>query len=91
MTAMNKPGPSRTPAVFYILLGLFGKKRDGYDIVQQVEPGSGAAVKVGPGTLHGSLDRMIEARLGGETRYAGPAQDLLQAHDAWTGDVEGGN
>ena len=48
---------------FHILLALFGKERHGYDIMQQVKADSGDTVKMGPGTLYGSLDRMIEARL----------------------------
>lgn len=62
---MSKPAPLQplTPAVFHILLALFGKERHGYDIMQQVKADSGDAVKMGPGTLYGSLDRMIEAGL----------------------------
>jgi DNA-binding PadR family transcriptional regulator len=52
-----------TPAVFHILLALFGKERHGYDIMQQVRADSKDAVKMGPGTLYGSLDRMIETGL----------------------------
>lgn len=52
-----------TPAVFHILLALFGKERHGYDIMQQVKTDSDAQVKMGPGTLYGSLDRMIDAGL----------------------------
>jgi DNA-binding PadR family transcriptional regulator len=61
---MGKSGPPPlTPAVFHILLALFGRERHGYDIMQQVKADSGDAVKMGPGTLYGSLDRMIEAGL----------------------------
>jgi DNA-binding PadR family transcriptional regulator len=52
-----------TPAVFHILLALFGEERHGYDIMQQVKEDSAGAVSMGPGTLYGSLDRMIEAGL----------------------------
>jgi DNA-binding PadR family transcriptional regulator len=52
-----------TPAVCHILLALFGKERHGYDIMQQVKADSQGAVKMGPGTLYGSLDRRIEAGL----------------------------
>jgi DNA-binding PadR family transcriptional regulator len=52
-----------TPAVFHILLALFSRERHGYDIMQQVKADSGDTVKMGPGTLYGSLDRMIEAGL----------------------------
>jgi DNA-binding PadR family transcriptional regulator len=62
---MSKSGPQAplTPAVFHILLALFGQERHGYDIMQQVKSDSRGAVKMGPGTLYGSLDRMIEAGL----------------------------
>jgi DNA-binding PadR family transcriptional regulator len=59
----SKPPVPLTPAVFHILLALFGKERHGYDIMQQVKADSKDAVKMGPGTLYGSLDRMIEAGL----------------------------
>jgi DNA-binding PadR family transcriptional regulator len=62
---MMKSGPTvpLTPAVFHILLALFGKERHGYDIMKQVEADSQGATKMGPGTLYGSLDRMIETGL----------------------------
>ena len=60
---MSKSETPLTPAVFHILLALFGKERHGYDIMQQVKADSKDAVKMGPGTLYGSLDRMIEAGL----------------------------
>ena len=59
----SEPPLPLTPAVFHILLALFGKERHGYDIMQQVKADLGDTVKMGPGTLYGSLDRMIEARL----------------------------
>ena len=59
----SKPPLPLTPAVFHILLALFGKERHGYDIMQQVKADSENAVKMGPGTLYGSLDRMMEAGL----------------------------
>jgi DNA-binding PadR family transcriptional regulator len=49
--------------VFHILLALFGKERHGYDIMQQVRTDSQGAMKMGPGTLYGSLDRLIEGGL----------------------------
>ena len=59
----SEPTLPLTPAVFHVLLALFGKERHGYDIMQQVKADSQGAVKMGPGTLYGSLDRMIEAGL----------------------------
>src|SRR5260370_41639693 len=68
----SRPQLPLTPAVFHILLALFGKERHGYDIMQQVRADSGDAVKMGPGTLYGSLDRMIEAGLGGQRNTPPP-------------------
>jgi DNA-binding PadR family transcriptional regulator len=62
MNKSERPLPL-TPAVFHILLALFGRERHGYDIMQQVKVDSGETVKMGPGTLYGSLDRMIDAGL----------------------------
>jgi DNA-binding PadR family transcriptional regulator len=65
MRRMSEPQPTvpLTPAVFHVLLALFGRERHGYDIMQQVKTDSQNAVKMGPGTLYGSLDRMIAAGL----------------------------
>ena len=52
-----------TPAVFYILLALFGKERHGYDIMRQVKEDSQGQFVMGPGTMYGSIDRMMEAGL----------------------------
>jgi DNA-binding PadR family transcriptional regulator len=56
----NKP---LTPAVLHILLALSEKERHGYGIMKQVEADSQGKVNMGPGTLYGSLGRMIEAGL----------------------------
>jgi DNA-binding PadR family transcriptional regulator len=52
-----------TPAVLHILLALSTEERHGYGIMKQVEAESQGKVKMGPGTLYGSLGRMMEARL----------------------------
>jgi DNA-binding PadR family transcriptional regulator len=52
-----------TPAVLHILLALFTQERHGYGIMKEVERDSRSKVKMGPGTLYGSLARMIEAGL----------------------------
>jgi len=56
----NKP---LTPAVLHILLALSTQERHGYGIMKQVESDSQGKVNMGPGTLYGSLGRMIEAGL----------------------------
>ena len=59
----SRPAGPLTPAVFHILLALYARERHGYDIMQQVSEASRGTVKMGPGTLYGSLDRMIAAGL----------------------------
>ena len=61
--AKNKANAPLTPAVLHILLALSIKERHGYGIMKQVESDSQGKVKMGPGTLYGSLGRMIEAGL----------------------------
>jgi DNA-binding PadR family transcriptional regulator len=52
-----------TPAVLHILLALSTQDRHGYGIMKQVRADSQGKVKMGPGTLYGSIGRMIEAGL----------------------------
>jgi len=49
--------------VFHILLALSSGERHGYAIMKQVEADSDGRVAMGPGTLYGSLKRMIDAGL----------------------------
>jgi DNA-binding PadR family transcriptional regulator len=48
---------------FSILLALSGGKKHGYAIMKEVAEADGGSLKMGPGTLYGSLDRMIRAEL----------------------------
>jgi DNA-binding PadR family transcriptional regulator len=48
---------------FYILLSLAIRPRHGYEIMKQVEQDSGGRVVLGPGTLYGSIKRMLQAGL----------------------------
>lgn len=48
-----------TPAVFHILLALADGEKHGYAIMQEVEAISSDQIKMGPGTLYGSIKRMI--------------------------------
>jgi len=61
--ANNKADVPLTPAVLHILLALSTKERHGYGIMKEVEADSEGKVKMGPGTLYGSLGRMIESGL----------------------------
>ena len=49
--------------MLHILLALSTEERHGYGIMKQVESESQGKVKMGPGTLYGSLGRMMEAGL----------------------------
>jgi DNA-binding PadR family transcriptional regulator len=59
----NLPNAPLTPAVLHILLALSARERHGYGIMKEVESDSQGKVKMGPGTLYGSLGRMMEAGL----------------------------
>src|SRR5574341_920110 len=62
MATTNSNSPL-TPAVFHILLALSSGERHGYGIMKQVEVDSQGNVKMGAGTLYGSLKRMLDAGL----------------------------
>ena len=48
-----------TPAMFHILLALADRERHGYHIMREVDERTGGNVKLGPGTLYGSIKRMM--------------------------------
>ena len=48
-----------TPAMFHILLALADSERHGYDIMREVDERTDGSVKLGPGTLYGSIKRML--------------------------------
>ena len=56
-----------TPAVFHILLALVEGPRHGYAIMQEVEALSGGQVSMGPGTLYGTIKRLLRDGLIVET------------------------
>ena len=56
-----------TPAVLHILLALADGERHGYSIMQEVTKRAGSQVKMGPGTLYGSIKRMLADGLIEET------------------------
>jgi DNA-binding PadR family transcriptional regulator len=57
---------SLSPAVFSILLALADGEKHGYAIMKESAAQSPAS-RMGPGTLYGSLDRMVAAGLVEET------------------------
>jgi DNA-binding PadR family transcriptional regulator len=52
-----------TPAVFNILLALADDEKHGYAIMLEVEQNTQGQVTMGPGTLYGSIKRMLAAGL----------------------------
>jgi DNA-binding PadR family transcriptional regulator len=52
-----------TPAVFHILLALADGEKHGYAVMKDVEFQTDGRVKMGPGTLYGSIKRMLAAGL----------------------------
>src|SRR5918911_5009539 len=48
-----------TPAVLQILLALADGERHGYGIMREVEGRTGGETRLGPGTLYGSIKRML--------------------------------
>ena len=52
-----------TPTVFHILLALADQERHGYGIMQEVAAMTHDQMRMGPGTLYGSIKRMLKANL----------------------------
>ena len=52
-----------TPAVYHILLALVDGEKHGYAIMKDVEAQTGGLFKMGPGTLYGSIKRMLAVKL----------------------------
>ena len=58
-----KESESLTPAVFHILLALSVEERHGYGIIKDVLARTNGKLRLGAGTLYGSIKRMSEAGL----------------------------
>jgi DNA-binding PadR family transcriptional regulator len=52
-----------TPAVFYILLSLANGEKHGYEIMKQVREDTRGKVKMGNGTMYGSIKRLLTDKL----------------------------
>lgn len=52
-----------TSAVFHILLALTDQERHGYAIMREVAAATQGHTQLGPGTLYGSIKRLLEANL----------------------------
>jgi DNA-binding PadR family transcriptional regulator len=58
LVLMGIPAP-----VLHILVALADGDRHGYAIMQDIADRTGGAVRLGPGTLYGSIKRMLHDRL----------------------------
>src|SRR3954471_7305960 len=56
-----------TPAIAHILLAVADEDRHGYAVMQEVERMTDGAVRMGPGTLYGTIKRMLAGGLLEET------------------------
>jgi DNA-binding PadR family transcriptional regulator len=52
-----------TPVVLHILLALSDGERHGYAIAQEIEETTDGQIRTGPGTLYGSIQRMLGSAL----------------------------
>ena len=59
----REPHLTVTPVTFQILLTLADGERHGYAIMREVADRTDGAVRLGPGTLYGSLKRLLESDL----------------------------
>ena len=50
-----------TPAVMHVLLSLAGGERHGYAILKEVRLQTSNQIRLGPGTLYGTLQRLMES------------------------------
>jgi len=64
-----------TPAMFALLLALHEEQRHGYALISDVEQLTGGAIRLGPGTLYRSLQRMRVDGLIEELDETGPVED----------------
>jgi DNA-binding PadR family transcriptional regulator len=59
MATGTAPASPLSPAVFSILLSLAESDKHGYHIMKDARAPQGGGIQMGPGTLYGSLDRMM--------------------------------
>jgi DNA-binding PadR family transcriptional regulator len=63
MSNKTIPYQPLTPAVFHILLALSDGEKHGYAIMKDIEAHTKGQIKMGPGTLYGSIKRMLAVGL----------------------------
>ena len=63
------------PATFHILVALADEDRHGYAVIKDVAARTGGALRLSPGTLYRSIDRMVQQGLIREVTSR-PAKDM---------------
>jgi DNA-binding PadR family transcriptional regulator len=67
MSVNDQPDPTDltplSPAVFHILLSLGEGERHGYALKREISLRTGGKLKLGPGVLYGSINKMVELGL----------------------------
>ena len=61
MSEPDDQAPVLTPAMFHILLALAAGEMHGYAIMREITILSDGRMSIGPGTLYGSIKRMVAA------------------------------
>ncbi len=64
-----------TPAVFHILLTLSDGEKHGYAIMQEVAESTDRRINMGPGTLYGTIKRLLESGLIEESDHRPAAKE----------------
>jgi len=72
--------PALTPAVFHVLLALAGGERHGYGILKEVLRQTDNTVRLGPGTIYGTLQRLMETGWVEESDGPAAAVDERRRH-----------
>jgi DNA-binding PadR family transcriptional regulator len=72
---MARSRKAPTPAGQHILLALLDGEQHGYALMRTVEEQSDGSVRMGPGTLYGTLQRLVEQGLIEETTDREPRDE----------------
>jgi DNA-binding PadR family transcriptional regulator len=64
-----------SPTTFHILLALTEGERHGYAIMQDVAAATNGSVRLGPGTLYGALQRLLDVGIVTECERPDPKLD----------------
>jgi DNA-binding PadR family transcriptional regulator len=73
---MGRPSKPLPAASSHIVLALLEGEQHGYGLMRRVEQQSDGAVRMGPGTLYGTLNRLVNDGLIVETTDRAPRADV---------------